>query len=80
MWKKKHSKRDNYDIDFVVLWVDGNDPAWRAKKKKYSPTAMSNNYAVLNRHFDKKKVLRASTAKWFCLSYGKTLLRASCGA
>lgn len=24
------------DIDFVVLWVDGNDPAWRAEKAKYS--------------------------------------------
>ena len=23
------------DIDFVVLWVDGNDPAWRAEKAKY---------------------------------------------
>lgn len=23
------------DIDIVVLWVDGNDPAWRAEKAKY---------------------------------------------
>ena len=23
------------DIDFVVLWVDGNDPEWRAEKAKY---------------------------------------------
>ncbi len=23
------------DIDFVVLWVDGNDPAWQAEKQKY---------------------------------------------
>lgn len=23
------------DIDFVVLWVDGSDPAWRAKKAEY---------------------------------------------
>ena len=23
------------DIDFVVLWVDGNDPVWRAKKAEY---------------------------------------------
>ena len=36
---------------------------------------MSNNYAVLNRHFDKKKVLRKGAGKWFRLSYGKTLLR-----
>ena len=24
-------------IDFVVLWVDGNDPAWQKEKAKYSP-------------------------------------------
>ena len=23
-------------IDFVVLWVDGNDPQWQAKKQKYN--------------------------------------------
>lgn len=23
------------DIDFVVLWVDGNDPVWQAEKAKY---------------------------------------------
>ena len=26
------------DIDFVVLWVDGNDPEWRAEKAKYNPS------------------------------------------
>ena len=25
------------DVDIVVLWVDGNDPAWQAEKRKYSP-------------------------------------------
>lgn len=25
------------DIDFVVMWVDGNDPEWLAEKQKYSP-------------------------------------------
>ena len=24
------------EIDFVVLWVDGNDPEWRATKEKYA--------------------------------------------
>ena len=28
-------------IDFVLLWVDGNDPAWRAKKARYSPVEAS---------------------------------------
>ena len=27
----------NDEIDFVVLWVDGNDPAWRAKKARFEP-------------------------------------------
>ena len=27
------------DIDFVVLWVDPNDPAWQAEKNKYTPNA-----------------------------------------
>ena len=25
------------NIDFVLLWVDGNDPAWQEEKRKYSP-------------------------------------------
>lgn len=25
-----------YPIDFVIAWVDGNDPAWRAQKAEYS--------------------------------------------
>lgn len=24
-------------IDFVIAWVDGNDPVWRAEKDKYTP-------------------------------------------
>ena len=23
---------ENYPIDFVVTWVDGNDPVWQAEK------------------------------------------------
>lgn len=26
--------QDNIDIDFVVLWVDGNDPEWRKEKNE----------------------------------------------
>jgi hypothetical protein len=25
--------------DFVVLWVDGNDPEWRAEREKYAPAS-----------------------------------------
>lgn len=28
-------------IDFVVTWVDGNDPIWQAEKNKYSPAALA---------------------------------------
>lgn len=28
----------NFPIDFVVTWVDGSDPNWRAKKSKYDST------------------------------------------
>ncbi len=31
------------DIDFVVSWVDGNDPAWQAEKAKYRPNAGSDD-------------------------------------
>lgn len=27
------------DIDIVVLWVDGDDPAWRAEKRRYDGSA-----------------------------------------
>lgn len=25
------------EIDFVITWVDGNDPAWKSQKKQYHP-------------------------------------------
>ena len=28
----------NFPIDFVVTWVDGSEPNWRAKKSKYDST------------------------------------------
>ena len=28
-------KEDNKDIDFVIMWVDGNDSEWQNEKKKY---------------------------------------------
>ena len=27
------------DIDFVLPWVDGGDPAWRAERARYAPEA-----------------------------------------
>ena len=37
-----------YPIDFIITWVDGNDPAWQAEKEKYkkssSGDARANRY------------------------------------
>ncbi|MBE5958648.1 MAG: hypothetical protein E7254_07295 [Lachnospiraceae bacterium] len=34
------------DIDFVVLWVDGNDPEWQKEKSKYQSIDENENNAV----------------------------------
>lgn len=39
------------DIDFVVLWVDGSDPAWQAEKAKYSGRRTDDSDSV-NRYRD----------------------------
>lgn len=31
------------DIDFVVLWVDGNDPAWQTEKAKYQGVTLNDS-------------------------------------
>ncbi|MCI5700376.1 MAG: Stealth CR1 domain-containing protein [Lachnospiraceae bacterium] len=38
-------------IDFVVTWVDGNDPAWIAEKNQYD-SDQSNNGSTQNRYRD----------------------------
>ena len=30
-------QENNSGIDFVVIWVDGNDPQWRQEKNRFSP-------------------------------------------
>lgn len=34
------------DIDFVVLWVDGNDPEWQAEKAKYQGKTVNDGNSV----------------------------------
>lgn len=53
-----YDRKENYlalvkfmDIDFVILWVDGNDLAWQAEKSKYQPQKESENNSV-NRYRD----------------------------
>lgn len=36
-------------IDFVMLWVDGNDPAWLEQKSLYSPQKI--NYSNASNRF-----------------------------
>ena len=43
---------ENYPIDFVVTWVDGNDPIWQAEKAKYSPNKNADNRNVRFRDWD----------------------------
>lgn len=37
--KYRTESEEDYPIDFVVTWVDGNDPAWQQEKEKYSKDA-----------------------------------------
>ena len=39
------------DIDFVILWVDGNDPEWQKEKRKYQGNRVSENNSA-NRYRD----------------------------
>lgn len=41
------------DIDFVILWVDGNDPAWQSEKNRYQDQGENENNSV-NRYRDWK--------------------------
>ena len=40
---KRGYKDDCAKIDFVIPWVDGNDPAWLEEKSKYDGTVTSKN-------------------------------------
>lgn len=42
----------NAGIDFVITWVDGNDPAWRAQKKTYNPNTGTDDDEIRYRDMD----------------------------
>lgn len=42
----------DYPVDFVVTWVDGNDPVWQAEKAKYSPNKSADNRVSRFRDWD----------------------------
>ena len=33
--------REDFKVDLVYLWVDGNDPVWREKRRRYSKSSYS---------------------------------------
>lgn len=37
MFKKNWADDNDLKIDFVIPWVDGNDPLWQSEKNKYTP-------------------------------------------
>ena len=39
-------------IDFVVAWVDGNDPEWRKEKYKYTPDSSADTRDIRYREWD----------------------------
>ena len=51
-------------IDFVVLWVDGNDPQWQAKKQKYSPHHVGDQSAARYRDWETLKYWFRGVAKY----------------
>lgn len=40
------------DIDFVIIWVDGNDPEWQAEKNKYKPDSHTDSRVQRFRDWD----------------------------
>ena len=40
----------NEEIDFVIMWVDGNDPEWQKEKSKYD--VKTNADATIYRYRD----------------------------
>ena len=39
-------------IDFVIMWVDGNDPKWQTEKNKYTPPLNADASICRYRDFD----------------------------
>lgn len=48
---------NEYPIDFVITWVDGNDEAWRNEKSKYSPTSEDDDRKERYRDWDNLQYL-----------------------
>lgn len=55
MFNKKAEQSENLKIDFVIPWVDGNDPAWRNEKNKYIPQLQEDSREERYRDWDNLK-------------------------
>ncbi|HLR41689.1 MAG TPA: stealth family protein [Pseudogracilibacillus sp.] len=43
---------NNEPIDFVICWVDGNDPEWQEEKKNYKPGTRTDNRNIRYRDWE----------------------------
>lgn len=48
----KNNKQKNNETDFVVMWVDGNDPEWQKEKAKYDVNANADGSLYRYRDWD----------------------------
>lgn len=48
-------KKNKEKIDFVIIWVDGNDPEWQKEKAKYSPNKNTDSRNIRYRDWDNLK-------------------------
>ena len=39
-------------IDFIMIWVDGNDPEWQKEKRKYQPGDAADDREIRYRDWD----------------------------
>lgn len=45
----------NMDIDFVVTWVDGSDPAWRAERARFLPNGEEDDREIRYRDWEQMR-------------------------
>ena len=46
------NQKNDYPIDFVIIWVDGNDPEWLRQKSEYRPDTNTDTRACRYRDWD----------------------------
>lgn len=51
-------------IDFVIIWVDGNDPEWRKEKSKYTPEKNTDSRDIRYRDWENLKYIFRGIEKY----------------